>query len=84
LHRVSEWTTLTSNLGGEKNCWRKTQRKRNSSLGKSNTGSTNESGLTTLPGGYRNNHGAFANKSFFGFYRREIYLTLRHTERRVS
>jgi hypothetical protein len=35
---------------------------------KPNNGATNGSGFTTLPGGYRNNHGAFANVGFFGFW----------------
>jgi hypothetical protein len=32
-----------------------------------NAGSTNSSGFTTLPGGYRSNHGAFAKIGFFWF-----------------
>jgi uncharacterized protein (TIGR02145 family) len=64
----AEWTTLTTYLGGESSAGGKLREKGITHWQKPNDGATNESGFTTLPGGYRNNHGAFANISFFGFW----------------
>lgn len=64
----AEWTTLTTGLGGESVAGGKLRETGIAHWEKPNTGATNESGFTTLPGGYRNNHGAFANIGFFGFW----------------
>ena len=64
----AEWTTLTSYLGGESVAGGKLREPGTTHWEKPNTGATNESGFLALPGGYRNNHGAFANVGFFGFW----------------
>ena len=64
----AEWTALTTYLGGESVAGGKLRETGITHWEKPNTGATNESGFTTLPGGYRNNHGAFANIGFFGFW----------------
>jgi uncharacterized protein (TIGR02145 family) len=64
----AEWTTLTTYLGGESVAGGKLRETGTTHWEKPNSGATNESGFTTLPGGYRNNHGAFANIGFFGFW----------------
>ena len=54
----AEWTTLTTYLGGESVAGGKM--KSTSSLWNApNTGATNSSGFSVLPGGYRNNVGSF-------------------------
>ena len=63
-----ELTALTANLGGEKVAGGKMKEAGITHWEKPNTGVTNESGFTALPGGYRNNKGAFANFGFFGFW----------------
>ena len=64
----AEWTALTTSLGGETVAGGKLREKGTTHWEKPNDGATNGSGFTTLPGGYRNNHGAFANIGFFGFW----------------
>jgi uncharacterized protein (TIGR02145 family) len=64
----AEWTTLTTYSGGENVAGGKLRETGIIHWEKPNTGASNESGFTTLPGGYRNNHGAFANIGFFGFW----------------
>jgi uncharacterized protein (TIGR02145 family) len=64
----AEWTTLTTFLGGENVAGGKLREAGITHWEKPNTGATNGSGFTTLPGGYRNNQGAFANIGFFGFW----------------
>jgi uncharacterized protein (TIGR02145 family) len=64
----AEWTTLTTYLGGESVAGGKLRETEIIHWEKPNSGATNESGFTSLPGGYRNNHGAFANIGFFGFW----------------
>jgi uncharacterized protein (TIGR02145 family) len=64
----AEWTTLTTYSGGENVAGGKLRETGITHWEKPNNGATNESGFTTLPGGYRNNHGAFANIGFFGFW----------------
>jgi uncharacterized protein (TIGR02145 family) len=63
-----EWTDLTTFLGGENVSGGKLRETGSTHWEKPNTGATNSSGFTTLPAGYRNNHGAFANNGFFGFW----------------
>jgi uncharacterized protein (TIGR02145 family) len=64
----AEWTVLTTYLGGENVAGGKLRETGIIHWEKPNTGATNTSGFTTLPGGYRNNHGEFANIGFFGFW----------------
>jgi uncharacterized protein (TIGR02145 family) len=64
----AELTTLTTFLGGESVAGGKLRETGTTHWEKPNNGATNASGFTTLPGGYRNNHGAFANIGFFGFW----------------
>jgi uncharacterized protein (TIGR02145 family) len=64
----AEWTALTASLGGESVAGGKLRESGIIHWEKPNTGATNTSGFTALPGGYRNNHGAFANINFFGFW----------------
>jgi uncharacterized protein (TIGR02145 family) len=55
----SEWTKLTTYLGGERVAGGKLKEKGVTHWESPNTGATNESGFTALPGGYRNYSGAF-------------------------
>ncbi|MCX6254315.1 MAG: fibrobacter succinogenes major paralogous domain-containing protein, partial [Bacteroidia bacterium] len=64
----AEWTTLTTYLGGESVAGGKLKETGTTHWESPNTGATNESGFTALPSGYRNNHGAFANVGYFGFW----------------
>jgi uncharacterized protein (TIGR02145 family) len=64
----AEWTTLTTSLRGENVAGGKLREAGTTHWEKPNTEATNESGFTALPSGYRNNHGAFANIGFFGFW----------------
>ncbi len=54
-----EWTTLTTNLGGESVAGVKMKEAGLAHWLSPNTGATNESGFTGLPGGYRYNSGTF-------------------------
>ena len=54
-----EWTTLTTYLGGESVAGGKMKEAGESHWTSPNTGATNESGFTALPGGYRNYNGPF-------------------------
>jgi uncharacterized protein (TIGR02145 family) len=64
----AEWTTLTTYLGGENVAGGKLRETGIVHWEKPNNGATDVAGFTALPGGYRNNHGAFANIGFFGFW----------------
>jgi len=56
----AEWTTLVDYLGGDNIAGDKLKESGSTHWGSSNTGATNESGFTALPGGYRDeNYGAF-------------------------
>jgi uncharacterized protein (TIGR02145 family) len=64
----AEWTILTTYLGGESVAGGKMKSLGIAYWNDPNTGATNESGFSTLPGGYRNNDGGFAgigNDAFF-------------------
>jgi uncharacterized protein (TIGR02145 family) len=64
LPTVAEWTTLSSYLGGESVAGGKLKETGTTHWISPNTGATNESGFTALPGGYRDNFGTF---SLFGY-----------------
>lgn len=55
----TEWTVLTTYLGGESIAGGKLKEKGTTHWETPNTGATNESGFTALPSGYRNFAGAF-------------------------
>ena len=64
----SEWTNLTNYLGGEAVAGGKMKTTGTTYWNSPNTGATNESGFTKLPGGYRGNVGIFfsiKNNAFF-------------------
>jgi len=63
-----EWTFLTSYLGGEDVAGGKLKESGTNHWGSPNTGATNESGFTALPGGYRNYNGTFDNFGNFGYW----------------
>ena len=54
-----EWTTLTTYLGGENVAGGKLKETGTTHWLDPNTGATNETGFTALPGGYRNLNGAY-------------------------
>ena len=66
----AEWTTLTTYLGGESFSGGKLKETGTTHwIGPSlNTGATNETGFTALPGGYRNGHGTFDGIRGFGLW----------------
>jgi uncharacterized protein (TIGR02145 family) len=57
----AEWTTLTDELGGESVAGGMMKSKGTSYWNSPNTGATNESGFSALPGGYRYSDGSFSN-----------------------
>jgi uncharacterized protein (TIGR02145 family) len=61
-----EWTELTTYLGGEMNAG--AGLKATGIWNAPNTGATNSSGFTALPGGYRNRNGAFFDFYDFGLW----------------
>jgi uncharacterized protein (TIGR02145 family) len=58
-----EWKILITYLGGEKVAGGKLKEKGTTHWESPNTGTTNESGFTALPGGYRNHDGSFEYNS---------------------
>ena len=57
----AEWTTLTTELGGESVAGGKMKSIGTAYWNSPNTGATDESGFSALPGGYRNSDGSFYN-----------------------
>jgi uncharacterized protein (TIGR02145 family) len=57
----AEWTTLTTYLGGTSVAGGKLKETGTTHWSSPNTGATNESGFTALPGGNRNSNGVFGN-----------------------
>lgn len=55
----AEWTTLTDYLGGESVAGGKLKETGTEHWESPNTGATNESGFSALPGGFRGSNGAF-------------------------
>jgi uncharacterized protein (TIGR02145 family) len=64
----AEWTELTDYLGGESVAGGKLKETGTTHWASPNTGATNETGFTALPGGYRFNFGAFSNIGIYGFW----------------
>jgi uncharacterized protein (TIGR02145 family) len=62
----TEWTTLTTFLGGEAMAGGKMKETGTAHWASPNTGATNESGFSALPGGYRYYSGNFSNVGITG------------------
>jgi len=61
-----EWTQLTDYLGGEEVAGGKLKETGTSHWDDPNTGATNETGFTALPGGFRGQYGDFIDIGIFG------------------
>ena len=64
----SDWTTLTTFLGGEYVAGGKLKEAGPSHWQEPTEGATNSSGFTALPGGFRYNRGAFYNIGYLGVW----------------
>ena len=64
----AEWTTLTTYLGGLSVAGGKMKEAGTTHWSSPNTGATNESGFTALPGGYRNTNGTFTTIGRYGYW----------------
>ncbi|MEI6048947.1 MAG: FISUMP domain-containing protein, partial [Bacteroidota bacterium] len=64
----AEWTTLTNYLGGESVAGGKLKETGTTIWKTPNSGATNESGFTALPGGSRNSNGDFVLINSFGYW----------------
>jgi uncharacterized protein (TIGR02145 family) len=64
----AEWTTLTTYLGGEGVAGGKMKSTGTSLWNTPNTGATNSSGFTGLPGGYRDSNGPFNAIGYNGYW----------------
>jgi len=63
-----EWTTLTNHLGGAGVAGEKLKETGTNHWNSPNTGATNESGFTALPGGYRTNNGNYYVLGTYGYF----------------
>jgi uncharacterized protein (TIGR02145 family) len=64
----AEWTTLTTFLGGTSVAGGKMKSIGTTYWNSPNTGATNESGFSALPGGFRNNDGSFIVIRSYAFF----------------
>jgi uncharacterized protein (TIGR02145 family) len=64
----AEWTTLSTYLGGESVAGGKLKETSTTHWLSPNTGATNETGFTALPGGYRDVTGSFGLVGSYGFW----------------
>lgn len=64
----AEWTTFIDDLGGESVAGGKMKEAGTAHWNSPNTGATNESGFTALPGGRRLYNGTFDNIGYYGFW----------------
>lgn len=62
----AEWTTLTNYIGGEGIAGGNLKESGTTHWISPNSGATNETGFTALPGGHRDSHGAFKGIGFWG------------------
>lgn len=62
----AEWTELTDYLGGTSDAGGKLKETGTTHWYSPNTGATNETGFTALPGGYRFNNGSFFDIGHYG------------------
>ncbi len=72
----SDWTILTSFLGGTNLGGGKLKESGTSHWSIPNSGATNETGFTALPGGYRYNIGVYANISLTGNWASSTYISV--------
>ncbi|NLN95739.1 MAG: hypothetical protein GX128_06180 [Bacteroidales bacterium] len=68
LPNDTEWTELTDYLGGENIAGGKLKETGTGHWSSPNTGATNETGFTALPGGHRSLNGEFSYVEDFGYY----------------
>jgi uncharacterized protein (TIGR02145 family) len=64
----AEWTELTDYLGGESVAGGKLKETGTTHWASPNTGATNETGFTALPGGFRNINGTFNLVGYAGYW----------------
>ena len=64
----AEWTVLTDYLGGKSVAGGKMKEAGTAHWSSPNTGATNSSGFTALPGGYRYGSGSFSNLGDYGLW----------------
>jgi uncharacterized protein (TIGR02145 family) len=64
----SEWSVLTTYLGNDSLVGGKLKESGTAHWLSYNTGATNETGFTALPGGYRSNDGSYASIGFIGYW----------------
>ena len=64
----AEWTELTDYLGGTSVAGGKLKETGTTHWNSPNTGATNETGFTALPGGYRSDNGSFGDIGYYGFW----------------
>jgi len=64
----AEWTELTDYLGGTTGAGGKLKETGTTHWNSPNTGATNETGFTALPGGYRYDFGTFYYIGFYGYW----------------
>ena len=64
----AEWTELTDYLGGTSVAGGKLKETGTTHWASPNTGATNETGFTALPGGYRIDNGSFGDIGYYGFW----------------
>lgn len=64
----AEWTALTDYLGGKEMAGGKLKEANTTHWAYPNTGATNETGFTALPGGYRGSFGTFDDVGYYGYW----------------
>lgn len=73
----AEWQTLIDYLGGNEVAGGKMKLQGTSFWQSPNTGATNESGFSALPGGFRDRRGKFSDIKFYaGFWRNDFEYTI--------